>query len=87
MTRNYTLFLKSSAQKELDALSNPLFDRIDRKILILEADPRPTGAKKLRGHSDYWRIRIGDYRVIYVIDDTARRIDILRIAHRKEVYD
>jgi mRNA interferase RelE/StbE len=84
---DYALFVKSSAQKELDALTNPTFDRIDKKILALAADPRPNGSKKLKGSSNHWRIRIGDYRVVYIIDDTHKRIDITRIAHRREVYD
>jgi len=60
----YWLEVKSSAQKELDALDNALFARIDRKILALAENPRPTGCKKLKGHKDQWRIRVGDWRVI-----------------------
>lgn len=83
----YALEIKPSAGKEMDALDNALFRRIDRKILALAGDPRPAGCKKLRGYRDHWRIRIGDWRVVYSIDDAAKRVSISRIAHRREVYD
>jgi mRNA interferase RelE/StbE len=56
----YSLQIKQSAQRELDALGDTLFARIDRKILALAGDPRPAGCKKLSGYKDQWRIRIGD---------------------------
>ncbi|MGD0007914.1 MAG: type II toxin-antitoxin system RelE/ParE family toxin [Terriglobia bacterium] len=70
----YTLEIKPSAGKELDALDDALFARIDRKIMLLAENPRPPGCKKLRGHKDHWRIRVGDWRVLYVIDDAAKRV-------------
>ncbi|MGB2603582.1 MAG: type II toxin-antitoxin system RelE/ParE family toxin [Candidatus Sulfotelmatobacter sp.] len=84
---NYSVVIKSSAQKELDALDDAVFSRIDRRIVALAENPRPAGCKKLRGHKDQWRIRIGDWRVVYFIDDPAKRVSITRIAHRREVYD
>lgn len=83
----YALDIKQSARKELDALGDPLFTRIDRKILALADNPRPAGCKKLKGYKDQWRIRAGDWRVVYIIDDTAMRVSITRIAHRREVYE
>jgi len=83
----YWLEVKSSAQKELDALDNALFARIDRKILALAENPRPAGCKKLKGHKDQWRIRVGDWRVIYIIDDSRAQVSITRVAHRREVYE
>jgi mRNA interferase RelE/StbE len=53
---NYSVVIKSSAQKELDALDDAVFRRIDRKILALAEDPRPAGCKKLKGYKDQWRI-------------------------------
>jgi mRNA interferase RelE/StbE len=67
----YSLEIKQSAQKELDALDDALFSRIDRRILALVDNPRPSGCKKLKGYKDQWRIRIGDYRVIYIIEDST----------------
>ena len=83
----YTLEIKPSAGKELEALDDALFARIDRKILVLAENPRPPGCKKLRGYKDHWRIRVGDWRVLYVIDDAAKRVSITRVAHRREVYE
>lgn len=84
---NYSLEIKPSAQKELDALGDALFGRIDRKILALAANPRPSGCRKLKGYKDLWRIRIGDWRVLYIVDDAAKVVSITRIAHRREVYE
>jgi len=83
----YSLEIKQSAQKELDALDDALFTRIDRKILALADNPRPAGCKKLKGYKDQWRVRVGDWRVVYIIDDAARLVSITRIAHRREVYE
>ena len=83
----YSLEIKQSAQKELDALDETLFTRIDRKILALADNPRPAGCKKLRGYKDQWRIRVGDWRVVYIIDGAAKLITVTRIAHRREVYE
>jgi mRNA interferase RelE/StbE len=84
---NYSVVIKSSAQKELDSLDDAVFARIDRRILALAENPRPAGCQKLKGYRDHWRIRIGDWRVIYVIDDSAKRVSITRVAHRREAYD
>ena len=83
----YSLEIKSSAQKELDALDDALFTRLDRKILALIDNPRPAGCKKLRGYTNQWRIRVGDWRVVYIIDDAAKLVTVTRIAHRREVYE
>jgi len=83
----YSLEIKQSAQKELDALDETQFIRIDRKILALAENPRPAGCKKLRGHKDQWHIRVGDWRVLYIIDDDAKLISVTRIAHCREVYE
>ncbi len=84
---SYSLEIKPSAGKELDALSDALFARIDRKIVTLADNPRPAGCKKLRGYKDQWRIRVGDYRILYTIDDGEKRVAITRVAHRKDVYE
>jgi mRNA interferase RelE/StbE len=84
---SYLVSVKSSVQKDLDALSDVLFARIDRKIMMLAVDPRPPGCKKLQGCKDLWRIRVGDYRVIYSIKDSSLTVDVTQVAHRKDVYD
>lgn len=83
----YSVVIKSSAQRELDALDDAVFSRIDRRILALAENPRPAGYRKLKGYKNQWRIRIGDWRVVYFIDDSAERVSIARVAHRREVYD
>jgi mRNA interferase RelE/StbE len=83
----YSLEIKLSAQKELDALADDLFTRIDRKILALANNPRPAGCKKLKGYKDQWRIRVGDWRVVYIISDATKVVSVTRIAHRREVYE
>jgi mRNA interferase RelE/StbE len=83
----YHLEIKPSAAKELDALGDALFIRIDRKIMALAENPRPLGCKKLKGRKDQWRIRVGDHRVVYRIDESAKLVSIARVAHRREVYE
>jgi mRNA interferase RelE/StbE len=83
----YTLEIKRSAQKESDALDDALFTRMDRKILALADHPRPAGCKKLKGYKDQWRVRVGDWRVLYIIDDAAKVDSITRVAHRREAYE
>jgi len=78
---------KRSAGDELDALDDALFARIDHKILVLAENPRPAGCRKLRGYKDLWRVRVGDWRVLYAIDEVAKRVSIIRVAHRREVYE
>ena len=68
----YSLEIKQSAQKELDQLDDKVFIQIDRKLLALAENPRPAGCKKLKGYKDQWRIRAGDWRVLYIIDDAAK---------------
>jgi mRNA interferase RelE/StbE len=58
-----------------------------RKVESLANDLRPTGCKKLKGYRDQWRIRIGDWRVVFIVDDAAKLVSVTRIAPRREVYD
>ena len=81
----YTIRLKTRAERELDRLPLTLVRRIWRKLLALEKDSRPRGTSKLEG-SDGYRIRIGDYRVVHIVDDREQTVDIIRVAHRREVY-
>jgi mRNA interferase RelE/StbE len=71
----------------LEALPDDVVQRLAPRIDALAEDPRPRGAKKLHGEKNLWRIRIGDYRVVYSIDSTGRVVDITRVAHRREVYE
>ena len=83
----YAVEIKPSARKELEALPDTVLARVIPKMESLRQEPRPAGCKKLRGYKDQGRIRVGDWRVVYIMDDTARRVSVTRIAHRREVYD
>ncbi len=82
----YSVVFARSARKELENLYRSIALRVFKKIEALPLNPRPAGCKKLAGQNALWRIRIGDYRVIYAIDDTRRLIDITIIRHRSKVY-
>jgi len=83
----YRVAFKSSAEKELIRLPGNTIARIFPRIKALATDPRPHGSKKLRGGTAEGRIRIGDDRVVYTIDDQAGKVEVTRIAHRREVYE
>lgn len=55
--------------------------------MALADNPRPAGCKKLHGYKDQWRVRVGDWRVVYIIDDEAGLVSVTRVAHRREVYE
>jgi len=82
----YRLQIKRSAEGDLRRLAEPVFTRVNERILALREHPRPAGVRKLQGQQEGWRIRVGDYRIIYLIDDAARLITIVRVRHRRDVY-
>ena len=84
---SYRVALAASAERELRSLPTKVLARIMPRLEHLGSVPRPPGCKKLKGGDKEWRIRVGDYRIVYVIDDTARTVDVTRIAHRREVYE
>lgn len=84
---SYRVEIKPPARKELESLPDHVLSRVVAKLESLSHNPRPAGCRKLRGFKDQWRIRIGDWRAIYIIDDRIRLISVTRIAHRREVYD
>lgn len=75
-----------SATKELEALPDRTLQRIAAKIDSLAQQPRPSGCKKLRGADDLWRIRVGDYRIIYAVNDIELLVEIRVIRHRGDAY-
>jgi mRNA interferase RelE/StbE len=79
--------VKPSAKKELERLSNPLLARITRRLETLACNPRPPGCKKLKGGGKEWRVRVGDYRVVYTVDDQELLVEVTRIRHRSRVYE
>ena len=82
----YTILITSAARRDLRKLHHPMLGRIDNCILGLATNPRPTGVKKLIAQDDLYRVRIGDFRVVYRINDVEHKVAIARVRHRKEVY-
>ena len=82
---SYQVKIIARAEKDLDAVTGRDFDAIKKKILVLSEAPRPFGCKKLTADEGY-RIRSGDFRILYRIDDSAKEIVIYRVKHRREVY-
>ena len=81
----YQIIIQRHAEKELDALETSVHKRIVTRLLALEDNPRPTGIKKLQGQESY-RLRVGDYRILYTIDDKSKKVFITAVGHRREVY-
>jgi len=84
---DYSITVARSARKELEALSNPIIQRIFPKIEALNVEPRPSGCRKLQSFENLWRIRVGDYRVIYSVDDNLRIVDVVAVRHRRQAYE
>ncbi len=82
----YRVLLASSAEKDLRKLSSVIHDRVIAAIQGLAANPRPPGCRKLTGSKHDWRIRVGDYRVLYEIADTIRIVRVNRVRHRGDAY-
>ncbi len=83
----YSVELKPSAKKELDRLPGNLIERIFPRLESLAFMPRPPGCKKLKGDNGEWRIRVGDYRAVYTIDDRKLLVEVTRVRHRSDVYE
>ena len=82
----YRVLLERGAEKDLDRLSSEIHHRMIAAIRVLATNPRPSGCRKLAGSKNDWRIRVGDYRVIYEIADEIRVVRVNRARHRREVY-
>lgn len=82
----YRVLLRRSAVRELEGLHQPMRRRVARAIDGLADDPRPPGAKLLSGPDRRWRIRVGDHRILYLVDDDSVVVVIVRVRHRKDAY-
>ena len=81
----YVVHLKKSAEKELADSPREVRQRVIKRLLALKSTSRPPGAQKLWGGERY-RLRVGDYRVLYTIDDSLQKIEISAVGHRRDVY-
>ena len=83
---DYTVVFARSARKELQNLDPQVAKRILKQVEALVTDPRPAGVVKLEGASDLWRIRVGQWRVVYRISDRAHLVDVIAVRHRSDAY-
>ena len=84
---SYKLSFKRSAEKELRKISLPELRRVVKAIQALAHDPRPPDVRMLKGPDRYWRIRQGNYRIVYEIDDATKQVVIIKVGHRRDVYE
>ncbi len=82
---NYQIKIKPSAQKDLDKLPVNELTRIISRLQQLAVNPRPVGIQKL-SHYEGYRVRSGKYRILFIIDDNSKAVEIYRVKHRKDVY-
>lgn len=83
----YVLLLERQAEKDLMDLPLPILRRVDARLLALSEEPRPRGALKLKGkEGEGWRVRVGDYRILYTIDTSQKIVKVYHIGHRRDVY-
>ncbi|MFH0802109.1 MAG: type II toxin-antitoxin system RelE/ParE family toxin [bacterium] len=84
--KRYKVLLMPSAVRDLDLLSGSILARLEEMILSLAENPRPMKVKKLVGSKSQWRIPVGNYRVLYEIDDKSTTVRVFRVRHRRGVY-
>ena len=83
---NYSVRIKQSALRAMERLPAPDRARIDARIAALAGEPRPPGCVKLAGQANLWRIRVGNYRVIYEIRDQELIVAVVVVSHRRDAY-
>ncbi|MGB0062650.1 type II toxin-antitoxin system RelE family toxin [Candidatus Binatus sp.] len=82
----YAIEFAPGAKRELGKLPREVQLKLNKRIDSLSLDPRPRGSKKLKGGDELWRVRVGDYRVVYEVRDKVLVVLVVRVAHRREVY-
>jgi mRNA interferase RelE/StbE len=82
----HEVYLEHAAEKDLKKLPGEIFQRIIIHIKSLAENPRPSGCRKITGTKNDWRIRVGDYRIIYEVDDNVRVLKVMRVGDRREAY-
>ena len=83
---SYHVEIAPAAQRDVKHLPSEVIRKVDATILELEQNPRPHGCTKLEGSEDEYRVRVGDYRILYVIDDKAKLVTIAHVRHRRDAY-
>ncbi len=83
----YRLLIKPSAGKEIEAIGQKKDrQRIVNRIAALASEPRPTGSEKLAGVEGRYRVRQGQFRIVYAVDDASRTVEVVKVGHRREIY-
>ena len=82
----YTVELTPAAKRQLRKLDRSIQERVVRRLDKLEKDPRPPGVEKMEGDESIYRIRMGEYRIVYEIQDKVLVVLVLKVGHRREVY-
>lgn len=82
----YEILLARQAERDLRRLPAEIFRRVVRDLKELTQNPRPPGCRKLTGSPNDYRVRVGDYRILYEINDEDRKVQVLRVGHRRDVY-
>ncbi len=82
----YRILLTKQVEKQINALPQQVIGRIEQHIESLHTEPHPPGVKKLKGQTRTYRVRVGNWRIIYIIDDSTQEITLLTIDDRKDVY-
>lgn len=82
----FDVYLERTAEQDLKRLPVDIFGRIIERVASLAGEPRPSGCRKIVGSRSDWRIRVGQYRVIYEIDEKANAVRVMRVKHRREAY-
>jgi mRNA interferase RelE/StbE len=83
----YNVVITRAAGRDLDRLDRAVLARVAREIDALSGEPRPVGCRKLVNQMNLWRVRVGDWRVLYEIDDTARTVRVVAVRHRSKAYE
>ena len=83
----YTVNVNRPAEKEVKALDATIRLRVLQTLRALANEPRPAGCRKLVGSENRWRVRVGDYRIIYAVDDAGRVVEIIAVRHRSKAYE
>lgn len=87
MRSMYSLTITGRAERDIKKLERAIKNRVISAIMSLQSDPRPPGCVKVQSQEGVWRIRVGDWRVGYIIDDPAMEVTVIRVCHRREFYD
>ncbi len=85
--KKYKVQIKRTAQKQIDKLPLSVARRVVSKIRDLSDNPRPAGSRRIVGSENTWRIRVGNYRILYTIEDDILLVEVIRVRHRKDSYD